>query len=116
MRKAMAFLVMAGVLAAAPAMASGKGSIRVDVNSDTAVAGQKLPAGTYTISWKSEGETTKVVFKSGRTKIEAQAKLEQREAASDYDAVVSRGANGSKAVAEVRVEGKKDVLVFDSQS
>jgi hypothetical protein len=112
MRKAMAFLVMAGVLAAAPAMASGKGSIRVDVNSDTAVAGQKLPAGTYTISWKSEGEATKVVFKSGRTKIEAQAKLEQRESASAYDAVVSRGANGSKAVAEVRVEGKKDVLVF----
>lgn len=113
MRKAMAaMLVMAGVLAAGPALASGKGSIRVDVNSETSVAGQKLPVGTYTISWKSDAGATKVVFKSGKTKVEADAKLEQRDAASVYDAVVSRGANGSKAVAEVRVEGKKEVLVF----
>lgn len=118
MRKGLAFAVLGLALAAGSAWAGApaKGSIDVDVLSATSVAGQALPEGRYNISWVTEGEATKVVFKSGKTRVEAKARFAARQDAAPEHTIVSRGANGSKAVAEVRLRGKKDVLVLDGVS
>lgn len=120
MRKGMSALAVGlGLLVAGSAMAkSSKGSVLVDVNSPTSVAGKALPAGEYSISWKADGDSATVTFKSRAAKVEAEvkARVESRPNAASDNAVVSRGANGSKAVSEVRLRGKKDVLVFESAS
>lgn len=120
MRKGISALAVGlGLMLAGSALAAtSKGSVLVDVNSPTSVAGQALPPGEYNISWTAEGNTATVRFKSREAKVETEAKarIESRDTASGYNAVVSRGANGSKSVSEVRLRGKKDVLVFESAS
>ncbi len=118
LRKGLAFSILGLALATGSAWAAApaKGSIDVDVLSATSVAGQPLPEGRYNVSWVTEGNATKVVFKSGKTRVEATGRFAERQAASPEHTLVSRGAKGSKAVAEVRLRGKKDVIVLDGVS
>src|SRR5512144_2340999 len=112
MRKGISALAIGlGLFVAGSALAAAsKGSVLVDVNSPTSVAGKALPPGEYNISWKAEGDSATVTFKSRAAKVEAEAKarVESRPAAASDNAVVSRGANGSRSVSEVRLRGKKD--------
>jgi TRAP-type C4-dicarboxylate transport system substrate-binding protein len=118
MRKGVAAFVATMALAfagaAAAAAAADKGSVSLDLNSATSLAGQALPEGRYLVSWSTEGDAATVVFKSGKLKIEAKARVEQRSEAASDTAVVSRGAGSAKTVAEVRLRGKKDVLVLSA--
>jgi hypothetical protein len=118
LRKSLAFSVLGLVLAAGSAWAGApaRGSIDVDVLSATSVAGQALPEGRYNISWVTEGDATKVVFKSGQTRVEATARFAERQEAAPEHTIVSRASANGKAVAEVRLRGRKDVIVLESKS
>lgn len=113
---ALSILGLALATASAWAAAPAKGSIDVDVLSATSLAGQPLAPGRYNVSWVSEGDSAKVVFKSGKTRIETVGHFAERQSAAPEHTIVSRSGSKGKSVAEVRLGGKKDVIVLESAS
>lgn len=104
-------LAVAASVAAAATKAQSK---RVEILDSTSWNGKQLPAGEYKIVWQEDGTDLKVAVMSGRLVIaEGRGRIEEREAKAQTDAVVSRrNGSGAMALAELRLGGKKEVLVF----
>jgi multidrug efflux pump subunit AcrA (membrane-fusion protein) len=108
---AVALALGTGTAWAAPA----KGSVTVDVRAGTRVAGKELPEGSYTVAWKGAGGDVALVFKAdGKVVAETKARFEERDQPSPYNALLARAdGSGAQAVAEVRLRGRRSVLVVD---
>jgi hypothetical protein len=111
------FAVLAAVigLGLAPlAMAAGRQSVSVELSSDTSLAGTKIPAGKYKISWTATGAEAEVKVAQGHKVVATtKGKLVERDKPATDDEVVSRkDAAGAFALAEVHMRGEKSVLVF----
>ena len=102
-------LSAAGLAAAEPTK-----SVRLKVLDDTSVNGKPVTAGDYKISWTESNSEAQVTFaKDGKVVAEAHAKIEERSAASENDAIVSgKDGSGASALLEIRLKGKKSVLVL----
>jgi len=99
----------AGLAAAEPTK-----SVTLKVLDDTSVNGKVVSAGDYKVSWTEANSEAQVTFaKNGKVVAEAHAKIEERNAASDSDALVSgKDSSGASALLEIRLKGKKSVLVL----
>jgi hypothetical protein len=98
----------------ATAFAAG-GATTIKLFSAAQLNGKSLPAGEYKVKWDSHSPEAEVTFLQGKTAVAtARAKLVDRDQASREDAVVTRAnSDGSETIIEIRVEGKKSVLVFE---
>jgi hypothetical protein len=96
------------------AMAAGRQSLSVDLKDETSLAGTKIPAGRYKISWTSNGAQAEVKVAQGK-KVVATTKgtlVEEARPATDDEVVRRKDATGAFALAEVRLRGEKSVLVL----
>ena len=95
------------------AVAAGRQSLNVDLTEETSLAGTKLAAGKYKISWTAGEAETQVKVTQGRKVVATgKAKRVERPQASPDDQVVSRkDASGAFALSEIRLRGEKSVLV-----
>lgn len=96
------------------ATAAGRQSLTVELSSDTSLAGTKIPAGKYKISWTASGAQADVQVAQGKKVLATtKAKVVERDKPATDDEVVSRkDASGAFALAEVHVKGEKSVLVL----
>jgi hypothetical protein len=104
------------VLMALPAMAYKKSSLTVTLDKAALVDGKQLPAGDYRVTWESGSAETPVTFTNERNDetIKITGKIVDRPAKSQYTALVTgKEANGKNVVKEIRLSGKKEVLVFN---
>jgi hypothetical protein len=99
---------------ASNAMAAGRQSVTVDLREDTSLAGTRIPAGTYKISWTANGAEAEVKVAQGKkVVVTTKGKLvEQTRPATDDQVVSRKDASGSFALAEVRLKGEKSILVL----
>jgi hypothetical protein len=109
--------VLAAVLGlglASLASAAGRQSVNVDLKDDTSLAGTKLPAGKYKITWTASGTEAEVSVAQGKkVVVTTKGKLVDRDRPASDDEVVSRkNAAGAFALSEVRLQGEKRVLVL----
>jgi hypothetical protein len=116
MVRRVALFVVAGALAAAGGAWAGTGSHSVDVKLEkpTIVSGQKLPPGDYQLSWTGDSSPVEVAIERGsKTVAKVDAKVEQLAQPSPNKELITRAAkDGSRALEEVRLGGKKTALVF----
>lgn len=115
MTKRFAFLTaVVGLGFASLAMAAGRQSVSVELSSDTTLAGTKIPAGKYKLTWTATGAEADVQVGQGKKVIATtKGKLVERDKAATDDEVVSRkDASGTFTLAEVHMRGEKSVLVL----
>jgi hypothetical protein len=96
------------------AMAAARQSVTVDLKYDTSLAGTKIPAGKYKISWTANGAQAEVTVAQGK-KVVATTKgklVEQAHATEDDEVVSRKDAAGAFALSEVRLRGEKRILVL----
>ena len=110
------FAVLAAVLGLGLSpltMAAGRQSMTVELASDTSLAGTRIPAGTYKITWTASGAEADLQVTQGKKVVAStKAKVVERDRNSTNDEVVSRkDASGAFSMAEVHVRGEKSVLV-----
>lgn len=104
------------VLMALPAMASKKSSVTVTLDRAALVNGKQLPAGDYRVTFQPGGAETAVTFTNEKNDemIKTTGKIVDRPAKSAYNALVTdKEANGKNVVKEIRLSGKKEVVVFE---
>jgi hypothetical protein len=96
------------------AIAAGRASVTVDLKDDTSLAGTKIPAGKYKITWTASGTQAEVAVAQGKKIVATtKGKLVERDRPATDDEVVSRkDATGAFVLAEVRLRGEKSVLVL----
>lgn len=106
---AVAVLLPAAVLIAAGSITA------VQFSEPILAAGKAIAPGQYVLRWKTSGPDAIVKFeKNGTTVAEVRAKLAERERESPYDGVLAaKNASGELVLKEVRMRGKKQVLVFE---
>jgi hypothetical protein len=116
MVRRVALFVAAGALAAGGAAWAGteSHSVRVKLEQPTVVSGQKLPAGDYQLSWTGDSSPVNVAIEKGSKVVaKVDAKVEQRAEPSPNEELITRAAkDGSRALEEVRLGGKKTALFF----
>jgi hypothetical protein len=103
-------------LMAVPAMASKKSSVTVTLDRPALVNGKQLPAGDYKVTFQSGNGQTPVTFTNEKNDemIKTTGQIVDRTDKSAYNALVTdKEANGKNVVKEIRLEGKKEVLVFE---
>ena len=109
-------LVVAGTLAAGGSAWARTNSHSVDVKLDTpmVVSGLQLPAGHYHLSWTGDSPSVNVAIERGSKVVaKVDAKVEQRaERSPDEELITRTTKDGSRALEEVRLGGKKAALVF----
>ena len=113
-RRLAVLAIVVGLALASNAMAAGRQSVSVDLREDTSLAGTKIPAGKYKISWTANGAEAEVKVAQGK-KVVATTKgklVEQARPVSDDQVVSRKDASGLFALAEVRLRGEKSVLVL----
>ena len=112
-RRLAVFTAVVGMGIAPLAMAAGRQSLNVDLKADTSIAGTKIPAGRYKISWTTGPQAEVKVAQGKKVVVTTQGKLVEQARPADDDQVVSRkDATGAFAIAEVRLRGEKSVLVL----
>ena len=106
-------LVLALAFTSTAFAASGAATIKLF--SAAQLNGKSLAAGEYKLKWESHSPEADVTFLQGKkTVATAHAKLVDRDQASPENAVVTRAnSDGSETIVEIRLEGKKSVLVFE---
>ena len=114
MKRLMVLLPLLSLLCAIPAMASSKGALNVTLEGPALVAGEMLDPGQYRVSWRSHSPEVDIAFVMNGKHVEAHGRLVNRDSASDYDAlVVQKDAEGRDVVKEIRMQGKKSVIVIE---
>lgn len=104
---AAALLLVAGMAAA------GSKSVSVELREEISFNGTTLKAGKYKVSWTGDSELQVKVTSEGKVVAESRGRLEERKVRAEADAVVSRqDASGALVLSEIRLGGKKSVLVF----
>lgn len=105
-----------GVLSAAAfllASMAAAGSVSVELREKVAFNGTTLPAGKYKITWTGDRDLQVKISSDGKVVAESPGRLEERKVRAEADAVVSRkDASGAQVLSEIRLGGKKNVLVF----
>ncbi len=115
MVRRVALFVAAGALAAGGAAWAGPShSVAVKLEQPTVVNGQKLPAGNYELSWTGDSSPVNVEIERGSKVVaKVDAKVEQLAEPSPNEELITRATkDGSRALEEVRLAGKKTALVF----
>ncbi|MBK9166867.1 MAG: hypothetical protein IPM24_05310 [Bryobacterales bacterium] len=96
------------LILASATFASAK-SYTVKLQVPTVVAGTQLDPGSY----KVDVEDSKVVIRSGRTKVETQAAVESSETRFSSTSVRYKNGDGKYRLAEIRLGGTNTRLVFN---
>ena len=113
-KRLMFVLSLLSLLCAIPATASSKGSLTVRLDGPALVAGEMLNPGEYRISWKSHSPEVDLAFVLNGMRVEAHGKLVDRDHVSAYDAIlVEKDAAGRDVVKEIRMQGRKTVIVVE---
>jgi hypothetical protein len=104
-----------GLLLAAgiPALAENNGTMTLI--HDAVVHGKALPAGTYSVEWRTHSPEATVQF-AQRYKVVlfAEGRVEKRNKKYECNSVVYElAADGSRSIIEIRFAGSNKVLVFD---
>jgi hypothetical protein len=76
------------------------------------IGGTEVKAGSY----KVQLEGNKAILKSGKTVIEAPAKLESGDHKFQSDGVVTNTVNDKQVVREIQIGGTKDRIVFEASA
>jgi len=107
-------VALAILLPALPLAAAG-GSTSVNFSQPILAAGKALAPGQYLLRWKSSSPEAIVKFeKNGTIVAEVNAKVIEREKESPHDSILAgTNASGELVLREVRLRGKKQVLVFE---
>ena|ERR1043165_1956100 len=106
MKKVLIALFLISALVSAYAATN---SVTLTVTSPMQVNGAKLEAGSYKITWTTNGDKADVIFKNGKTEVKATAKLEEAKITYSNTAVM-RTTDGN--VKQIWVGGKNTTLVF----
>ncbi len=102
------FFVLCFVLAAAISTFAAE-TARFSLSSPMQVAGQKLPAGDYKISWTGTGDNVDVKFTSGKkVSVSVKAKMVETPTAN---VEFSRSTSGDK-ITMFYLKGQKQALAF----
>lgn len=104
-----------GLLLAAgiPALAENSGTMTL--THDGILHGKALPAGTYSVEWKTHSPEATVQFvQRHRVVLFTEGRVEKRNKKSECNSVVyDIAADGSRSIIEIRFAGSNKVLVFD---
>jgi hypothetical protein len=108
-------IVSLGLLLAAGIPAVASNSAEVTLNHNAVVHGKNLPAGKYTVEWKTHSPEATVQFvQRSRVVLSTDGRVEQRDKTSDSTAVVYDNApDGSLSIIEIRFANSNQVLVFN---
>lgn len=112
----MALLPALVFLLAVPAMASKMSSVTVTLDRAALVNGKQLPAGDCKVRFGRGTGKTPVTFTNEKNDemIKTTGTIVDRSDKSQYNAMVTdKESNGKNVVKEIRLEGKKEVLVFE---
>jgi hypothetical protein len=110
----MILLAMIGLLIAIPVMGSSKGSITISLDQSAYVDGNLIKPGKCEITWKSQSPEADVTIRNHGKRIDAHGKMVERDSASPYDEIViQKDADGRDVIKEIKMQGKKSVLVID---
>jgi hypothetical protein len=103
------------LLVAVEAAAASHGMVSLRFSAPTLVVGKSIDPGEYLVYWKSASAQATVTFeKLGEVVAQVSARIEVRQKASTCDAIVAiRGESGQLTLKEIRIQGKKQVLVFE---
>jgi hypothetical protein len=108
-------IVVLGLLLAAgiPALASNSGKITLSRNA--VLHGKNLPAGKYTVEWKTHSPEATVQFvQRYKVVLFTEGRVEKRDKVYDSNAVVYDVApDGSMSIIEIRFANSNKVLVFN---
>ncbi|HXX29064.1 MAG TPA: hypothetical protein VEI99_11365 [Terriglobales bacterium] len=107
-----------GLLLATSAFAASdanKGSLTT--MTDVTVNGKVIPAGEYSLRWEGTGPNVQLnILKGKKVVATTSARRVDVEKSADSDAAVVRGnEDGSRTLSEVRLAGKKYVLVLGGE-
>lgn len=107
-------LAFAILLPAAMLLAAG-GITSVRFSEPILVAGKAITPGQYMLRWKTASPEAVVKFeRNGTTVAEVHARLVERENESLHDSILAaKNASGELVLKEVRMRGKKQVIVFE---
>ncbi len=94
--------------------AAGGGKATFQIGDGVSLNGKALAAGEYSVKWQRQSADADVTFTRGKQEIATvRGKFVEREQPSRYTAVVTKpNGDGTHAIAELRFEGKKEVLVL----
>jgi hypothetical protein len=108
-------IVSLGLLLAAGIPAVASNSAEVTLNHNAVVHGKNLPAGKYTVEWKTQSPEASVQFvQRSRVVVSTEARVERRDKTSDSTAVVyDLAPDGSISIIEIRLANSNQVLVFN---
>ena len=109
-------ILMIALLVAAPMAFAAGGTVSLKFSSPVIVAGNTVDQGDYLVRWKSSSPEATVAFekKNGAVVAAVNARLVERDQAARVDSVlVTTGPNGERILKEIRIRGKKQVLVFE---
>jgi hypothetical protein len=95
------------------AFAASKGETKVELQQAAKLAGHELKAGNYKVAWEGEGDDVTVTLGKGRNKVEAKAKVVEREN-GETGVVMRKAGDGSYQVTEIRVDKKTSLVLADS--
>ena len=104
------------LLLAASAFAANKGPLQL-IN-PASIGGKQLAAGSYTVTWDGNGPDVQVnVLKGNKVVATAPARLSNLDRSSEgNEAVINVNADGSRALTEIRLAGKKYALAIGEGS
>ncbi len=104
----LAILLMANILVMA------KDAISIEVTHPLSVSGSQISPGSYNLSWVSHSPDATVTFKrNDKIVATANARIEERDSKySNTEVVYQTNPDGSRTLLEVRLGGRKQVLVF----
>jgi hypothetical protein len=104
-----AFGVLALIIASAGTVPAPGSTFRVNLSQPSVVKGAELKPGEYRVSLGAE----KVTFVSGKTTVEAPAKIETAEEKFKTTSVRYSTEAGKAIIAEIRIGGTTTRLVFN---
>jgi ABC-type thiamine transport system substrate-binding protein len=103
------------LLLAIQAGAASQGMVSLRFSTPTLVAGKSIDPGEYLVRWRSTSSQATVAFVLlGEVVAQVNARIEDRQQASARDAIVAiKSESGQLTLKEIRIRGKKQVLVFE---
>lgn len=117
MKKLYTFIVLAvALLLATSAFASNRGSIQF--SQEVQIAGTRLSPGQYSLEWEGKGPQVELkVMRGGKVVATTPAQMVDLQTASVGDqTIVSKGADGTNSLSEIRFSGKKYALQIGSET
>ena len=108
--KISALLAMAVLFATSAFAAANKASL--SISSDTVVGGKTLSAGKYNVTWEGQGQNVDLSVSKGKELIvKTPARLlDLPTASANSAAVVKSNPDGTRALSQIQISGKKFVL------